>query len=352
MTRKVVTGNNRSGRYAEAALTQAPLEQARLKAVEDAFASLPERYLGAHDGFHASYRIELDDLGLSWAVELDDGECRVTVSPERDPDVVIGTNAATWLELREGRLSGLDAFRSRRLWARGNLDMAVAFEGFFKLPNGRPPLLRIHEVRAGKARISTLSAGDGIETVILIHGLGSNKTSFFETISALTPHHTVHAIDLPGFGSSSKPLRAPYHAAWFARAVCRFMDAQEIERAHLVGNSLGGRVALEVGLQTPERVQSLSLLCPSMAWRRRRHFVPIVRLLRPELAAIPHTFGDALVRQQFWGMFSRPERIHPSAADVAVEEFLRTYGSVNARVAFHASARHLYLEEPIRAKGL
>ncbi|MGE5745689.1 MAG: alpha/beta fold hydrolase, partial [Solirubrobacterales bacterium] len=58
-----------------------------------------------------------------------------------------------------------------------------------------------------------------------------------------------------------------------------------------------------------------------------------------------------LVRQQFWSMFSRPERIHPSAADVAVEEFLRTYRSVNARVAFHASARHIYLEEPKGPKG-
>jgi pimeloyl-ACP methyl ester carboxylesterase len=341
-----MSGNNRSGQYSEAALTQAPLEHHRLRAVEEAFATLPQRYLGADPGFSASYRIELDDLGLSWAVELDENGCEVTASPKQDPDVVIGTDAATWLELREGQLSGLDAFRSRRLWARGNLDLAVAFEGFFKLPNGRPPLVRIHEVRAGKAKISTLTAGDGIETVILIHGLGSNKTSFFETVSALTPEYTVHAIDLPGFGSSSKPLRAPYDAAWFSRAVCRFMDAQGIGRAHLVGNSLGGRVAIEVGLREPDRVRSLSLLCPSMAWRRRRHFVPVVKLLRPELAAIPHTLGDALVRQQFWSMFSRPERIHPSAADVAVEEFLRTYRSVNARVAFHASARHIYLEEP------
>jgi pimeloyl-ACP methyl ester carboxylesterase len=346
-----VSGNNRSGRYAGAALTQASLETQRLRAVEDAFASLPERYLGADPGFSASYRIELDDIGLSWAVELDESGCEVTVSPKSDPDVVIGTDVATWLELREGQLSGLDAFRSRRLWARGNLDLAVAFEGFFKLPNGRPPLLGIHEVKAGKARISTLTAGDGIETVILIHGLGSDKTSFFETVSALTPRYTVHAIDLPGFGSSSKPLRAPYDAAWFARAVARFMDAEGIGRAHLVGNSLGGRVAIEVGLRNPERVQSLSLLCASMAWRRRRHFVPLVRLLRPELAAIPHTFGDALVRQQFWSMFSRPERIHPAAADVAVEEFLRNYRSVNARVAFHASARHIYLEEPTGPKG-
>src|SRR4051812_47052653 len=322
-----------------------------MREVEEAFASLPERYLGANPGIAASYRIELDDLGVSWAVELDEKRCVVTVSPKSDPDVVIGTDAATWLELREGQLSGLDAFRSRRLWARGNLDLAVAFEGFFKLPNGRPPLVRIHEVRAGKAKISTLTAGDGIETVILIHGLGSNKTSFFETVSALTPQYTVHAIDLPGFGSSSKPLRAPYDAAWFSRAVCRFMDAQGIGRAHLVGNSLGGRVAIEVGLREPDRVRSLSLLCPSMAWRRRRHFVPVVKLLRPELAAIPHTFGDAIVRQQFWSMFSRPERIHPSAADVAVEEFLRTYRSVNARVAFSASARHIYLEEPNGPRG-
>ena len=78
-------------------------------------------------------------MGLNWAVELDEMGCRVSESPKQDPDVVIGTDAATWLELREGQLSGLDAFRSRRLWARGNLDLAVAFEGYFRRPTaGRP----------------------------------------------------------------------------------------------------------------------------------------------------------------------------------------------------------------------
>jgi pimeloyl-ACP methyl ester carboxylesterase len=343
--------NSRVGSYAAAALTHASLDEHRLRRVEGAFSSLPERYLGAHRGFSASYRIELEDCGVHWGVELDADECRVLATPSPDPDVVIGTDVATWLALREGELSGLDAFRTRRLWARGNLDLAVAFEGFFRLPNGRPPLLHIHKVQAGKASISTLTAGDGHEEVVLIHGLGSHKTSFFETVSALAPDHTVHAIDLPGFGSSSKPLLAPYDAAWFARAVVRFLDAQGIKRAHLVGNSLGGRVALEVGLAAPERVRSLSLLCPSLAWRRRREFVPLVKLLRPELAAIPHTFGTAVVRRQFWSMFSRPERIHPSAADVAVEEFLRTYRSGAARIAFHSAARHAYLEEPLGPNG-
>lgn len=338
--------NARDAVYAGAALKGAAADERRLRDVGGAFASLPDRYLGAEPGFRASYVIELEDLGMTWGVELDHLSCEVLSSPSREPDVIIGTDAKTWLELREGSLSGLDAFRSRRLWARGNLDLAIAFEGFFELPNGRPPLVHLHDVKAGKARISTLTSGQARETVVLIHGLGGNKTSFFETVSALTPHYKVHAIDLPGFGSSSKPGRAPYDPAWFARAIVRFLDAERIDRAHLVGNSLGGRIAIEVGLNDPDRVASLSLLAPSMAWRRRRHFVPLVKLLRPELAAVPHSLSAHLVRRQFWSMFGRPERLHPSVSDVAVEEFTRTYRSHAARVAFSSAARHIYLEEP------
>jgi pimeloyl-ACP methyl ester carboxylesterase len=347
----MLNADRRPDLYAAPGLDVGQADERRMRDVGGAFGSLSERYLGAPEGFRATYLIELEDLGLGWGVELDADSCRVLSAPPRDPDVVIGTDARTWLELREGRLSGLDAFRSRRLWARGNLDLAIAFEGFFRLPNGRPPLLHIHDVQAGKARISTLTSGEGRETAVLIHGLGGNKTSFFETVSALTPHYKVHAIDLPGFGSSSKPARAPYDAAWFSRSVIRFLDAEGIDRAHLVGNSLGGRVALEVGLAAPERVASLSLLTPSLAWRRWRGLAPLVKLLRPELAAIPHSLTTQLVRRQFWGMFGRPERIHPAAADVAAEEFTRTYRSHAARVAFASSARHIYLEEPDGPSG-
>jgi pimeloyl-ACP methyl ester carboxylesterase len=340
----------RPDRYPPGPLEAGTAEERRLREVEGAFASLPDRYLGADEGFSARYRIELEDLGMGWGVEMDGGGCRVLASPG-DADVVIGTDSGTWMELRSGELSGLDAFRSRRLWARGNLDLAVAFEGFFELPHGRPPLVHLHDVKAGRARISTLTAGRGPETVVLIHGLGGNKTSFFETVSALTPHYKVHAIDLPGFGSSSKPVRAPFDAAWFARAVVRFLDAEQIERAHLVGNSLGGRVAIEVGLNDPDRVSSLSLLTPSLAWRKRRGLVPFVRLLRPELAAFPHTLTPVLVRRQFWSMFGSPERLHPSVADVAVEEFTRSYRNHAARVAFSSAARNIYLEEPDGPNG-
>ena len=83
----------------------------------------------------------------------------------------------------------------------------------------------------------------------------------------------------------------------------------------------GGRVALEVALEYPDRVASLSLLAPAVAWRRKREFAPLVRLLRPELAAIPHAMNAGQVRETFWGLFAKPERLDPAAADLVAEEF-------------------------------
>jgi pimeloyl-ACP methyl ester carboxylesterase len=322
------------------------LREQRARRVAVAFASLPQRYLGAPEGFDATFQIRLGDVGRTWEVRLRADRCEVQASPRREPDVTIGTDASTWLALREGRMSGLDAFSQRRLHARGDLDLALGFEGMFELPGGRAPLVRIGDVKVGKLRLKTLIAGGGPTQVVCVHGLGANKASFFETVAALAGDCTVHAFDLPGFGSSDKPTRAPYNAPWFADIVLGYLDALDLESAHLVGNSMGGRIAIEVAFLQPERVDSLSLLAPAMAWRRRRELVPLVRLLRPEIASIPHPLRAATVRAQFWGLFARPERLDPAVADVAAEEFLRTYRSRAARVAFFAAARNIYLDEP------
>src|SRR4051812_33432122 len=322
------------------------MQDHRLRRVQEAFATLPERYLDGEEGREATVQVRLSDLGRTWEVEVHPDRCRVRTSPTREPDVVIGTDAGTWLALREGRLSGLDAFQQRRLWARGDIDVAVSFESLFRLPDGRAPLLRIHDVRVRGARISSLTAGAGDEHVILIHGLGGTKSSFYETVAALTPEYTVHAIDLPGFGSSSKPLPAPYDAQFFARHVLRFMDTLALDRVHLVGNSMGGRVSIEVGLQAPSRVRTLSLLAPSMAFKRGREWTALIRFLRPELAALPHVLRPNQVRDRFWSMFARPDRLDPAVGDIAADEFLRIYRSRAARIAFYAAARQIYLETP------
>jgi pimeloyl-ACP methyl ester carboxylesterase len=196
-------------------------------------------------------------------------------------------------------------------------------------------------VATSRLTISTIEAGEGAP-VLAIHGLGGTKGSFLPTVAALAGRFRVIAMDLPGFGDSDKPVGAAYDARFFARAVTDLLDALEIDRAHLVGNSLGGRVALEVGLRDPDRVRRLALLAPSMAWRRRRPWAPLLRLVRPELGLVqlaPRPVVEGVVR-----------RLIPGASDgwaaAGVDEFLRAYLTPAGRAAFYAAARQIYLEAP------
>jgi pimeloyl-ACP methyl ester carboxylesterase len=327
-----------------------PAHAQRLVAVDEAFRSLPERYLGASPDFDATYHIRLCDLGHTWEVRCTTHGARVRRGvTRRMPDVTIETDGDTWLRLRQGEFSGIDAFQRRLLTVRGNLDYAVGFEGMFRLPGGRPPLLQIRDVSVGRHRISTLTMGSGPD-VLLLHGLGGTRASLFEAAAALSHRYRVHAPDLPGFGSSSKPALGAYNAAWFAEITLGLMDQLGIGRAHIVGNSMGGRIALELGLTHPERVRSLALLCPAVAWLKRG-FHPIVRLLRPEFGLLPHGFRRKTVASQMWSMFHDRDAIDPAVADLIVDEFRRIYTSAGARFAFLASARNIYLEAPFGRSG-
>ena len=192
--------------------------------------------------------------------------------------------------------------------------------------------------------------GDGPNDVLLLHGLGATKSSFFETAAALSPHHRVHAIDFPGFGWSSKPHLAPYSARWFAETVVQVMDQLGIEQAHLVGNSMGGRVAIEVGLRRPERVRALALLCPAVAFIKRA-WHPLVRLARPEFGLLPHRYPRKAVAGQLMSMFFDRDALDPLLRDIVVDEFQRVYGSPGARLAFLCAARNLYLDAPWGKNG-
>ncbi|MGZ4183669.1 MAG: alpha/beta fold hydrolase, partial [Solirubrobacteraceae bacterium] len=314
------------------------------------FASLPERYLGADPGFDATYQIRLCDIGRTWEVRCTRHGARVRKGgTRRRPDVTISTSADTWMRLRQGELSGVDAFGRRLLEVRGNLDQAVAFEGMFRLPNGRPPLLRIHDIPVGRHRISTLTMGRGPD-VLLLHGLGGTRASLFETAATLSRRYRVHAPDLPGFGSSSKPPLGAYDARWFADIMLGLMDQLDIPWAHVVGNSLGGRIAIEIGLNAPERTGALGLLCPAVAWVRRS-LHPLVRALRPELGMLPHAIRRSVISMQLWSMFHDRDAIDPAVGDLVVDEFRRIYNSAGARYAFWTAARNIYLEAPFGRHG-
>ena len=181
----------------------------------------------------------------------------------------------------------MDAFRARRLTVRKNLHLGV---GFLAATSGitEPGRLRFESIKTRRERISILEAGRG-EPVLCLHGLGGTKASFLSTVAALADSYRVIAADLPGFGDSDKPIGAAYDAAYFARSVGRLLDALELERAHLVGNSMGGRVAIEVGLSEPERADKIVLLSPALAWLRESQWNKLLQFTPPRLGLIQPT---------------------------------------------------------------
>jgi len=284
-------------------------------------------------------RIRLAVGDEAWDVVVSDGAATIA-PPFARPDAVLTADARTWRQVAADLGSGMSAYQSGRLSIRRNLHVGV---GFLAATSGatEPGRLRFRSVATSGARLSLLEAGTG-QPVLAIHGLGGTKGSFLPTVAALAPRFRVIAVDLPGFGDSDKPIGAPYDARYFADACIDLVDALELDRVDLIGNSLGGRIALEIGLRHPSRVGRLALLAPSLAWRRSRPWVPVLRLTRPELGLVqlaPRPVVEAIVH-----------RLIPSADDgwtaAGVDEFLRAYLTPAGRAAFYAAARHIYLEQP------
>ncbi|CAM2173258.1 Dihydrolipoyllysine-residue acetyltransferase component of acetoin cleaving system [Paraburkholderia sacchari] len=100
--------------------------------------------------------------------------------------------------------------------------------------------------------------GDGTP-VVLIHGFGGDLNNWLFNHADLATERTVWALDLPGHGESGKAVESGALDE-LAQSVVDFLDAQKIERAHLVGHSLGGAVSMTVAERVPARVASLALI--------------------------------------------------------------------------------------------
>lgn len=293
----------------------------------------------------ARARIRLAGAGIAKYDVLLDGE-RATLA-EADgqrPDAELRADAETWARIARDVRGGMDAFRRGRLSIRRDLNLGVGFLAATAAPGTGS--LRFRRVETARGRISICEVGSG-PPVLLIHGLGASKVSFLPTLTALAPSHHAIAVDLPGFGDSGKPILAAYDAPFFAAAMTALLDALGLERADVVGNSMGGRVALELGLCFPERVGRLALLAPSLAWLRARPWAPYLRLVAPQLGLIqpaPRGIVEPIVRRVVPG--SQQEW---TAA--GIDEFLRAYLTPRGRAAFYAAARNIYLEEPHGKNG-
>jgi pimeloyl-ACP methyl ester carboxylesterase len=286
-----------------------------------------------------------DRHGESYDVVIENGAARLTAM-RGGADAILTADGGTWEEIAKDVRGGMTAFRKGRLKIRRDLHLGVGFLAATSHVTG-PGRLRIRTVDTNAGGLSTIEAGTG-EPVLMIHGLGATKASFLPTLEALSPSHRAIAVDLPGFGDSDKPLWAAYDAPFFARAMVALLDALELERTHIVGNSMGGRVALELGLHHADRVGRLVLLAPSMPWLKARPWAPYLRLVPTQLGVFqpaPRPIVEWIVNQVVPGSGTE-------WTTAGIDEFMRSYLTPHGRAAFYAAARNIYLEAPRGSNGL
>ncbi|HEY8074826.1 MAG TPA: alpha/beta fold hydrolase [Labilithrix sp.] len=286
-----------------------------------------------------------------WTVDIDDGAVSLWRGRASDVDSTIYADPWTMIEVLDGRLPGVEAFLSNRLFMRGNIALTLELDDLLPPESRDPRSPRVHRVGAmGVRTFYTESGKADAPAIVLVHGLGATGASFLPMQWDLARDHRVFALDLPGFGESDKPIRR-LNPEYFAKWLVCWMDAVGLRTASLVGNSMGGRVSLEVGLRNPERVEKLVLLAPSLAWRRYRAAVSVVKLLRPELAVMPMRVIHGLAVGVLRSIFAHPERVASAAMNAAADEFVRNFATRRGRIAFFHAAREIYLEDPHGTKG-
>ncbi|MDB4973758.1 MAG: hypothetical protein JWN48_2099 [Myxococcaceae bacterium] len=168
-----------------------------------------------------------------------------------------------------------------------------------KSESGAPPYEVQYRTIHGYRR-AFVHAGKG-PAILLIHGIGDNSDTWRNLIRELAREHTVIAPDLLGHGRSDKP-RADYSVAAYANAMRDLLTVLDIEKATVVGHSLGGGVAMQFAYQYPERCERLVVVSSGGV---SREVTPLLRAasLPPAHAVLPllqyplaRTLGKALFK--------------------------------------------------------
>lgn len=178
---------------------------------------------------------------------------------------------------------------------------------------GDPPAtVREERTSVGGRSVRYLTSGEG-PPLVLVHALGENALDWSWVQPALSRGHRVYAPDLPGITGG---IAADHSSAFFASFLGAFLDTLGIERATIVGNSLGGLISLHLALSDPARVGALGLVGSAGLGREITPALSLLTLPGNGEAAIALCKTPVGVRQRAWGraalLFARPWSAPPA----------------------------------------
>lgn len=144
--------------------------------------------------------------------------------------------------------------------------LAVPAAAAAALLQGRPrpeqPTHRAEWLAADDVSLRTLRAGAGDTTLLLLHGFGESLFTWRAVVDPLAQHYRIVAVDLPGFGGSSKSA-ASYSLPDMTRRLGAFIDRWIAGPVIVVGHSMGGEIAAALALDRPDRIRAAVLIAPA-----------------------------------------------------------------------------------------
>lgn len=287
----------------------------------------------------------------NWTVEFVRGRATVRAGGPKNPSTTVRAPLEVLTEVVSGRLSGVRAFLDEQLTVRGNLSLALQLDGIFPGEVEDNSRIMSRSVRAAGLETFYLEAGPcDAPPLVLVHGLGATNASMLPLIPGLARHYRVIAPDLPGHGgtqATSEAHAARYLGDWLLAFLRKTCD----QPAVLVGNSLGGRTALEAALNSPYEVRGLVLLCPAVAFRTLRQLVPVVRMVPDEVASLAVRFPRTMALRGLRQLFADQSRLPLAWYEAAIDEFTRIVNNRANRLAAFSALRHIYLDEPFGEGG-
>jgi pimeloyl-ACP methyl ester carboxylesterase len=131
-----------------------------------------------------------------------------------------------------------------------------------------------HQVQVDGSAMTYVDIGSG-PALVFIHGLGGSWQNWLENLPHFARTHRCIAMDLAGFGAS-EPVDGEVSIERYARSVAELLETLGIGSADVVGNSMGGFIALELAIRRPDLVDRLVLVSAAVLWQEYRHAKPLV----------------------------------------------------------------------------
>lgn len=206
----------------------------------------------------------------------------------------------------------------------------------------QPYQFTTHEILLDSLKISYVKEGNGSPPLVFLHGLSSNLDAWAYNIAGLKGNYTCVALDLPGYGRSSKPV-VDYTPSFFAQVTARFLEELKLEDVVLIGHSMGGQAAVKLAVSRPDLVSKLVLIAPAGIERFDAASTTLLKGMLTE-EAVMNTTDEQIERNYGLNFYKLPETANKMIED---RKNIRQSSDFDRHAAAIVSSVQGMLDDPV-----